>query len=97
MTSEEQNQIDHIGHVARHPDSLPVRDLVQLVQDLQLLMYGTLSDRCDAWDPAKQSRTSPADLQQDLELLMRKFNLVPRGVPNLDSELTGVLYRPGVR
>jgi hypothetical protein len=78
MKLDQENMNDPMHHVARHPDSLPVRDLVQLVRDLQLLMYGTLPDRYDAWDPAKQSRTSPADLQQDLELLMRKFDLVPR-------------------
>jgi hypothetical protein len=41
-------------------------------------MYARSHDAEEQWDPAKQSVTSPADLQQDLELLMRKYRLVPK-------------------
>ena len=91
---EDMNAQTHA--VARGPDSLSVRELVNIVDDLQRMMYAELADGREIWDPAKQSRTSPADLQQDLELLMRKYHLLPAPTTaSANTEMRGVLWQTG--
>ena len=56
---------------------MPVGALLELARDLQQLMFGGHSASRRVWNAEKQASVSPADLQQDLELLMRKYGLVP--------------------
>ena len=73
------NEEQHAAGVlyeAADPTSLSTAELAHLARELQRLMYARSQDGEELWDPAKQSVTSPVDLQPDLELLMRKYRLV---------------------
>ncbi|MEX2170066.1 MAG: hypothetical protein WD851_12215 [Pirellulales bacterium] len=96
MAANDEGMNASVRHDARARDSLPIRKLVNLVDDLQRLMYAESLDGREIWDPAKQSRTSPADLQQDLEQLMRRYGLLPAPTTaDAKTELHAVLSRTG--
>ena len=79
---------------ARDPASLPAAELVKLGCELQRLMYAETHDDQTIWNLAKQAAVSPADLQQNLELLMRKFGLLPGSTPSF-AEVQTTLSRSG--
>ena len=75
--NEEQHAAS-LPYEAVDPTSLSTVELTHLARELQRLMYARSQDGEEQWAPVKQSGTSPADLQQDLELLLRKYRLVPK-------------------
>jgi len=69
-------------------------ELIDLASDLQRLMYAESQNGQFTWNPAKQTNVSPADLKQDLELLMRKFKLLSELAP-IPTEIRVTLARTG--
>lgn len=80
--------------IVRHPQSVPVGQLVRLVVELQRLLYADSHHGPTIWNPDKQADVSPADLQQDLEALLRKYDLLPGSTSRPDT-MQATLARPG--